>query len=217
MITLVRAQKHRHSNELVPALDSDAIFITSLASGLISTSESDQRRFPRCRTGRRRMAGEKGYGRITIQIQDRIIRTRLAAPMITVGTEQQPRRKASLSDRLRLWPTARKSPLSRLAKVSGASLESKPDSGYGDPTAGIRAHAGGRTRLAAPEISLGESRDRSSTENSQFASSCFSRKSGQPRNIEANCADARSASTSKLIPATTLPTFRILILPGSSS
>ena len=80
MITLVRAQKHRHSNELVPASDSDVIFITSLASGLISTSESDQRRFPHCRSGRRRMAGEKGYGRTTIQIQDRTTRTKLAAP-----------------------------------------------------------------------------------------------------------------------------------------
>jgi hypothetical protein len=78
----------------------------------------------------------------------------------------------------------------------------------------VLAHiAGGRTRLASPEISLGDSGDRASNENSQFASSCFPRKSGQSRNIKADCAGTRSALTSKLIPATTPPTFRILILP----
>src|ERR1043165_8393856 len=112
MITLVRAQKHRPSNELVPASDWDVIFITSLASGLISTTESDQRRSRDCRCGRRRMAGDKVYGRTTIRTQDRATRTRLAArlPRIIVGTEQQPRTKAPWSDRLRLWPNRSERP-----------------------------------------------------------------------------------------------------------
>ena len=210
MITLVRAQKHRHSSELCPCLGLGRYLYYFTGVWVDIDDRKRPKKIPTLPEWATPDGWRKGLRpRIMIRIHNRATRTRLAAhlPTIIVGTEQQPRRKAPWSDRLRLWWAAWKGPISRLAKVSGTSLESEPDSGYGSPAAGIRAHAGGRTRLAASEISLGESRGRASTEHSQFASSCFSRKSGQPRNIEADCVGARSASVSKLIPATNLPTF----------
>ena len=103
--------KRRLSSGLPAALDWDATSITSTGFGLISTTESDLRKSLHCQSGRHRLAGERGYGRRAIRIQNRATRTKLAARPPTIsGTAQQPRRRVPWSHRLRLWPNRSERP-----------------------------------------------------------------------------------------------------------